>query len=76
MLQAKIAAVYYVHDWSHPNPAHKAEYERLQASFSATGGIRRLQMEDPDAEWAVPKRPVSTVSTGMASGDQHGGQDQ
>ena len=54
MLQAKVREVYYLHDWSHPNPAHKAEYDRLQSRFP--GGIRRLEMQDPEADWAAPKR--------------------
>jgi len=71
MLQAKVSAVYYLHDWSHPDPKHKAEYERIQTAFSATGGIRQLEMEDPDAVWAVPKRPSSPPP----SSDPHGVQD-
>jgi dCMP deaminase len=74
MLQARVRAVYYLHDWSHPNPAHKAEYERLQARFD--GGIRRLDMPDPDAEWARRKRSVQTSeSAGPISTDQHGAQE-
>lgn len=51
MLQAGIVGVYYLHDWKYPDPAVHAEYDRLQAKFPA--GVRRLEMEDPDAEWAV-----------------------
>ena len=74
MLQARVRAVYYLHDWSHPNPVHKAEYERLQARFE--GGIRRLDMPDPDAEWATRKRAApSTPSADPPSADPHGAQD-
>jgi dCMP deaminase len=77
MLQAKVVAVYYLHDWSHPDPAHKAEYERLQTAF--TGGIRRISVEDTEAGWAVGKQR-STASAGCRekapSEDQHGTQDQ
>lgn len=69
MLQAKVGAVYYLHDWNHPDPAHKAEYERLQTAFP--GGIRHLAMEDPDAEWAAPKRPSATPP----GSDPHGRQE-
>lgn len=55
MLQAKIHAVYYIHDWSHPDPKHEAEYEGIQARFPE--GFRRLEIEDPDASWAVSKPP-------------------
>ena len=54
MLQAHVAAVYYLHDWVHPDPAKRAEYERLQSRFS--GGMHRLEMDDPDETWAVTTR--------------------
>jgi dCMP deaminase len=54
LLQAKVAAVYYLHDWAHPESDKQAEYERLQARFP--DGIRRLDVPDPDADWAVSKR--------------------
>jgi dCMP deaminase len=54
MLQARIVAVYFLHDWAHPDPQTQAQYEMIQARFS--GGIRRLEIADPDADWAVSKR--------------------
>ena len=51
MLQAGVHSVYYIHDWFHPDSEKNAEYEKIQSRF--TGGIRRLEMEDPDATWAV-----------------------
>lgn len=57
LLQAKVSRVYYLHDWSHPDAAHQAEYERLQSRFP--GGIRRIDQEDPDAAWAITSRRVS-----------------
>lgn len=75
MLQAKVTAVYYLHDWNHPDPAHKAEYERLQTAFP--GGIRRIDMEDIDATWATGKTIAhATGSRPEVSEDQHGTQDQ
>lgn len=53
LLQAKISAVYYLHDWSHPDDAKQAEYQRLQGRFQS--GIRQLPVGDPDAEWALGK---------------------
>ena len=74
MLQARVRAVYYLHDWTHPNPMHKAEYERLQARFE--GGIRRLDMPDPEADWATRKRTVEAPqSADPVSADPHGAQD-
>jgi dCMP deaminase len=56
MLQAHVDAVYYLHDWSHPDPdpERQAEYDRLQARFP--GGIHPLEMEDTEANWAVSAR--------------------
>lgn len=60
LLQARVAAVYYLHDWTHPEIDKQAEYERLQARFP--GGIRRLDFPDPDAAWAVSTRRPSLGS--------------
>jgi dCMP deaminase len=54
MLQAGIHRVFYLHEWKHPDAAYRAEYERLQSRFLQ--GVRRLEMADPDAEWAVSTR--------------------
>ncbi len=54
LLQAKIRAVYYVHDWQHPNPAIAAEYEKLQKYFP--GGCQRFDMPDPEESWAVSSK--------------------
>lgn len=57
LLQAKVSAVYYLHDWKHPDAGLAAEYERLQARFP--DGIRKIEMKDPDASWAVSsKAPI------------------
>ncbi len=73
MLQAKVRAVYYLHDWSHPNPSHKAEYDRLQARFD--GGIRCLDMPDPDAEWASRRHPFRSTESNAMNPDPHGAQE-
>ena len=51
ILQASIRAVYYLHDWVYPDPERQASYEDLQ-SF-VPDGVMQLQMEDPNAVWAV-----------------------
>jgi dCMP deaminase len=62
MLQAGIKGVYYIHDWQHPDADKQAEYGKLQARF--TDGIRKIDMEDPLAEWAVSsKRRLSASSS-------------
>lgn len=69
MLQARVDAVYFLHDWSHPDETKRAEYARLQARFP--GGIRKLPVEDPDEAWAVTARRV-----GSGSGDENGAADE
>jgi dCMP deaminase len=69
MLQAKINEVYFLHDWAHPDAGEQAEYTRLQARFP--GGIKRLELKDPDAEWAVS----NLRSTGTGQVDEIGHQD-
>ena len=51
ILQAKIRAVYYLHDWIYPDAKRQASYEEL-LSF-VPGGVRAVAMDDPDAAWAV-----------------------
>ena len=54
LLQARVDAVYYLHEWMHPDADYQAEYARLQAGFS--GGMHALAMHDPDADWAITSR--------------------
>jgi len=54
LLQAKIAAVYYLHEWSYPDPEKQKEYEKLQSYIP--GGVIQVEIEDPDAEWAMGSR--------------------
>src|SRR6266567_7473317 len=61
MLQANISGVFYRWDWKHPEADKQAEYERMQARFPE--GIRQLEIDDPDEEWAVSaKRRLSAKS--------------
>jgi dCMP deaminase len=67
LLQAGIRAVYFLHDWAHPDKDKLSEYQKLQSRFP--DGIRHLAVADPRAEWAVSqKRPVRgpTDETGHA----------
>lgn len=68
LLQAQIEAVFYLHDWAHPDETKQAEFARLQARFP--GGIRQLPLEDPDATWAVS----SLRSQGTGRTDETGHQ--
>lgn len=67
-LQAGVTQVVYLHDWQHPNPAIREQYERLLAHFP--GGCRQLSLLDPDAAWAVSSLRTASpaASTPEATG--------
>jgi dCMP deaminase len=75
MLQAQVHRVYYLHEWS-PNEKdtplqtalQNAEYQKLMIRFP--GGVQKIDMEDPDYDWAVSKK----ISLPFAA-DNHGIQD-
>jgi dCMP deaminase len=50
MLQAKIYAVYYLHEWSHPIPSLAEQYDKIQERFE--GRVQRVNMIDLEADWA------------------------
>jgi len=50
LLQAQVNAVYYLHEWSHPDERLAQEYERLQKRFP--GGVIKVEMNDPREDWA------------------------
>ena len=50
LLQARVAAIYYLHDWT-PGPAFAQQYAMLERQFP--GGVHQVDVPDPDAEWAV-----------------------
>lgn len=76
MLQVQVKRVVYLHEWSpvadeNPltNEKKQSEYKMLFLRFA--DGVDKLDMDDPDAEWAVSnKRPVVALT------DEHGIQDQ
>jgi dCMP deaminase len=49
-LQAKVKAVYYLHNWEHPITELREQYEMLQKEFSE--GVHQIVVADPDADWA------------------------
>jgi len=51
LVQARIHAVYYLHDWKHPDNDLWHQYQLLERKFP--GGVAHIEMEDPDAEWAI-----------------------
>jgi len=50
MLQAKVYAVYYLHDWSHPIDSLQMQYKMVQERIP--GGVRQVECEDKRADWA------------------------
>ena len=58
LLQAGVERVVYIHDWQHPDADLQHEYSRIQTRFP--GGINQLDMPDPDADWALPTKKLSS----------------
>lgn len=54
MLQVRVDRVYYLHEWTYPDEEVQAMYRKIQDRFP--GGLHRLDMADPEAEWAAPRR--------------------
>lgn len=53
LMQAKARAIYYLHDWQHPLEELREQYELLQNALPE--GVHRVDMVDPEAEWASGK---------------------
>jgi dCMP deaminase len=51
LVQARVHAVYYLHDWKHPDEELQQQYRLLEQKFA--GGVAHIEMADPDAAWAV-----------------------
>lgn len=67
ILQAKISTVFYLNEWTPPNPDTQDEYRRIQVELD----LRHMEMEDPKKEWACPKRSSAQPPTT----DEHGFQE-
>ena len=50
LLQAKVNTIYYIHDWAHPIDCLQEQY--LLAQSKLPGGVRKVEIQDPEAEWA------------------------
>jgi dCMP deaminase len=61
MLQANVNCIYYIHDWQHPISTLQEQYQLIQNKLK--GGVRRIEMLDPDAEWANGKVITSALDT-------------
>jgi dCMP deaminase len=60
MLQAKVAAIYYVHEWQHPIGSLQEQYELAQNKIPH--GVREISIIDPEADWANGKVAVRPVA--------------
>lgn len=62
LLQAKVEAVLYVHDWKHPDPDVWSEYLKLQARILR--GLKKLELEDDRKDWALGRTLEDPPDTG------------
>jgi dCMP deaminase len=62
LLQARVHAVYYLHEWRHPNEDLWRQYMLLQERFP--GGVHQVPTPDPDASWAVSAWRDAEADTG------------
>lgn len=62
LLQAKVQAVYYLHDWKHPSSDAQHQYQRIQDRFPS--GVRKVEMDDSRAAWAMPRQRQDEDGTG------------
>jgi dCMP deaminase len=50
LLQAKVNAVYYMHDWQPPSSSLSSALKKLHSYF--LGGMTKIEVDDPKQEWA------------------------
>lgn len=62
LLQARVHAVYYLHEWRHPDENLWRQYLLLQQRFP--GGVHQIAVSDPDASWAVSAWREAEADTG------------
>lgn len=74
-LQARVQAIYYLHDWNHPDDKVRAQYERIQARLP--GGVRPLHdIVDPaDVAEAAPLASTGHESEGQEAAASRGAAD-
>ncbi len=53
LLQAKVHTIYYMHDWRHPIGTLQEQY--LLVQNKVRGGVRQVEVFDPEADWANGK---------------------
>jgi len=65
LLQSKVKAVFYLHDWSHPIPELQEQYALIQKQFPK--GVKKLKLPDPREEWAnlTPPQKLRSLPPAM-----------
>jgi dCMP deaminase len=66
LLQAGIDEVYFIHDWRHPRDDVQNEFERIRARVKV---LKRLHIDDPEADWALSSKPPEAEDTGHTQPD-------
>jgi dCMP deaminase len=69
LLQAKVQTIYYIHDWQHSIQALQEQYTIAQDKIR--GGVRQLNVPDPDSDWANGKVPDLVGSHIPPNGHTH-----
>lgn len=67
LLQAGIAQVFYLHDWRYPDDAVQNAYEKIQNRIPR--GVKKIDMFDPDADWAVSALREAKADQGSGTVD-------
>ena len=49
-LQAKVSAIFYLHDWQHPIGELQEQYALLQNTLIE--GVHKVEIHDPESDWA------------------------
>jgi dCMP deaminase len=66
LLQAKVHTIYYIHDWAHPIDSLQEQY--LLAQSKLPGGVRKVEIQDPEAEWANGNAaPIEVPSSNLGA---------
>ena len=60
LVQCGVTKVYYLNEWEHPDANVGPQYGRLESRI--VDGVVRLDMDDPQADWAVGRDPASPNS--------------
>lgn len=65
LLQAGVYAVHFIHGWVPPEAAQQTEYMRIQTRF--TGGMNRVEMDDPEEAIAIRSKRPPAIQRAMTS---------